>query len=173
MLLIFAALTSSTAGQGLTATGRLLIPGSTLAVGVNYELSASGVTAVGRTPSGNDLLAMTLTLSNVSGDSSLDISGIEASFGSGGGLHNEQIVHGFIDFRAVTADDWIRGGVSVSAVDSYFIQAVDSAVVAPAEGDITAETGVLDALAGGVDSRRRFWRRSDGRVHLRGAAAER
>lgn len=136
---------------GSAANASTILPGGVKAsAGGNYELSVSDVTTVGNVPgSGNDLIAVTLTLTNVSGDADFDINGLNGVIlGSNGALHNEQIPGGFNPFKGITAQNWIDAVGSTSTVDSYFIQTIDLPLDPPAEGDLTSDSGVTELTGG-------------------------
>lgn len=148
--------TSAAADLPRSVTVGNIVPGDSLR-GVYYELSVSEASVVGTLPSGNDLLSVVVTVTNITGDSAFDIVGLAGStghgpestqvFGTNGSLHHEQLA-GFPSFRAAFESDWINAGVAVSSVDSHFITDSNLELVIPSEGAITDPSHVFDELGG-------------------------
>ena len=137
-----------------TANATLLEMGTQVSPDGDYELSASEFTTVGTLPSGNDLLAVTLTLTNLNPDANFNVNNIAYEIGTNGSLHNEVAFGGFARFPS--AQSWLDfdpGGNALSPVDSFALPAEGGfSLEAPTEAGDPDGTGILGGSAGASGS---------------------
>lgn len=129
---------------GAPAYGVVMWPGDSV-IGTNYQLSASEFSSVGTTSNGFELLQVTFSVTNVTGNADFDAVAIssESVIGSNGVLHHDQAIFGLVP--TPTLDSIVAFGQPGSAVDSHYLPPVvlPSPGGAPVE-DALSELGAAD-----------------------------